>query len=410
MAAATWLETPAHARWLEAEGDRLLEFGRASRHPDGGFAWLTDDGTPDLDRPVELWISCRMTHVYALGHLMGRPGCGPLADHGVAALRGRFRDQQHGGWYAKVGPDGPTSTDKTAYEHAFVVLAAASATAAGRPGGRELLDDALGVLLGHFWDDEFGMVVEQWDETWSTLDGYRGVNANMHTVEALLSAADVLDDDDLRARARRIVTRVVHDLARGNAWRIPEHFDATWTPRLEYNVNEPAHPFRPYGATIGHWLEWARLALHLHAGLGAGAPAWLVDDARSLFDAAVREGWAVDGADGFVYTVDWSGTPVVRERMHWVAAEATATAAALYAATGDPAYAGWYATWWEHIAGCFADPEQGSWHHELSPANTPSSVTWAGKPDTYHAFQATLIPRLPLTPTLAAALRDNLLR
>ena len=115
MAASTWLETPAHARWLETEADRLLEFGRASRHPDGGFAWLTDDGTPDLDRPVELWISCRMTHVYALGHLMGRPGCGPLADHGVAALRGRFRDQQHGGWYAKVGPDGPTSTDKTAY-------------------------------------------------------------------------------------------------------------------------------------------------------------------------------------------------------------------------------------------------------------------------------------------------------
>ena len=410
MAAATWLETPAHARWLEAEGDRLLEFGRASRHPDGGFAWLTDDGTPDLDRPVELWISCRMTHVYALGHLMGRPGCGPLADHGIAALRGRFRDQQHGGWYAKVGPDGPTSTDKTAYEHAFVVLAAASATAAGRPGGRALLDDALGVLLGHFWDDEFGMVVEQWDESWSTLDGYRGVNANMHTVEALLSAADVLDADDLRARARRIVTRVVHDLARGNAWRIPEHFDATWTPRLEYNVDEPAHPFRPYGATNGHWLEWARLALHLHAGLGPGAPAWLVDDARSLFDAAIREGWAVDGADGFVYTVDWSGTPVVRERMHWVAAEATATAAALHAATGDPTYAGWYATWWEHIAACFADPEHGSWHHELSPANTPSSVTWAGKPDTYHAFQATLIPRLPLTPTLAAALRDNLLR
>ena len=74
MADPTWLETPAHARWLEAEGDRLLEFGRASRHPDGGFAWLTDDGTPDLDRPVELWISCRMTHVYALGHLMGPSG------------------------------------------------------------------------------------------------------------------------------------------------------------------------------------------------------------------------------------------------------------------------------------------------------------------------------------------------
>jgi mannose/cellobiose epimerase-like protein (N-acyl-D-glucosamine 2-epimerase family) len=399
--------TGMNDQWLEQEGDRLLEFGRASRHPEGGFAWLDDDGAPELDRPVELWVTCRMTHVYSLGHLIGRPGCGALADHGVEALRGRFRDREHGGWYAKVGTEGPTVTDKTAYEHAFVVLAATSATAAGRPGGRELLDEALSVLLEQFWDDDSGMVVEQWDESFSNLDPYRGVNANMHTVEALLSAADVLDDAGLRDRASRIVTRVVHDLAANHEWRIPEHFDESWTPILDYNIDEPAHPFRPYGATIGHWLEWARLALHLRAGLGEEAPGWLLDDARSLFDAAVREGWAVDGADGFVYTVDWSGEPVVRERMHWVVAEATAAAAALHSATGDPSYERWYETWWEYIDACFRDPERGSWHHELSPANEPSSLTWQGKPDIYHAFQATLIPRLPLSPTLARALVDS---
>jgi sulfoquinovose isomerase len=405
----TWLSNPAHARWLEAEGDRLLDFGRAARHPAGGFAWLDAGGRPEIDRPVELWISCRMTYVYSLAHLMGRPYAGALADHGVAALAGRFRDHVHGGWYAGVGADGPVSTDKTAYEHAFVVLAGASATAAGRPGGRDLLAEALRVLDEHFWDDEHGMVVEQWDETFSTLDGYRGVNANMHTVEALLSAADVLDDTALRDRASRILTRVVHDLARGNHWRIPEHFDDIWTPILEYNVDEPAHPFRPYGATIGHWLEWARLALHLRAGLGGEAPDWLLDDAVGLFDASVREGWAVDGADGFVYTVDWEGQPVVRERMHWVAAEATATAAALHAATGDPSYAAWYETWWQHLADHVIDADLGSWRHELSPQNRPSGLTWNGKPDTYHAFQATLIPRLPLAPTLAAALAQGLL-
>jgi mannose/cellobiose epimerase-like protein (N-acyl-D-glucosamine 2-epimerase family) len=404
-----WLDSPAHGRWLEDEGDRLLDFGRAALHPDGGFGWLDDDGEPDLERPVELWVTCRMTHVYALGHLMGRPDCGRLADAGVAALLGRFHDDTNGGWFAQVGADGPTVTDKTAYEHAFVVLAGASATAARREGGRELLVDSVAVLLAHFWDDEFGMVVEHWDQTWSTLDGYRGVNANMHTVEALLSAADVLEDDSLREKALRILTRVVHDLAAGNQWRIPEHFDASWQPLLDYNIDEPAHPFRPYGATIGHWLEWSRLALHLRAGLGSDAPAWLLDDAVSLFDASILEGWAVDGADGFVYTVDWDGRPVVRQRMHWVAAEGTATAAALYAATGDTSYAAWYATWWEHIDRVFRDPVGGSWRHELSPTNEPSNLTWQGKPDTYHAFQATLIPRLPLSPTLAAALAQGLL-
>ena len=410
----SWVASPAHARWLEGEGDRLLQFSRASRHPAGGFAWLDVAGRPQLDRPVELWITCRMTHVFSLGHLMGRPGSGPLADHGVQALTGRFRDAVNGGWYAGVTAGGePTSRAKAAYGHAFVVLAAASAACAGRPGGQELLDEALSVMLERFWDDEHGMVVEEWDETFSTLDGYRGVNANMHTVEAFLAAADAVEvagrRTDLLGRALRIVTRVVHDLGPAHSWRLPEHFDATWTPRLDYNLEAPADPFRPYGATIGHWLEWARLALHLQAALGDGAPGWLLDDAVSLFDAAVREGWAVDGEDGFVYTVDWEGRPVVRERMHWVAAEATATAAALHRATGDPSYAHWYATWWDHLAEVFIDDELGSWRHELDPQNRPSGVTWNGKPDSYHAFQATLIPRLPLTPMLGPALRDGLL-
>ena len=90
------------AGWRE-EGDRLLDFGRASQPPGRRASrWLDDDGAPELDRPVELWITCRMTHVYALGHLLGRPDCAALADHGVAALRGRFRDGVNGGWWARV--------------------------------------------------------------------------------------------------------------------------------------------------------------------------------------------------------------------------------------------------------------------------------------------------------------------
>ncbi|MBA2573445.1 MAG: AGE family epimerase/isomerase [Nocardioidaceae bacterium] len=405
-----WLSTPSHLRWLEAEGDRLLEFSRAARHPAGGFAWLDVAGRPQLDRPVELWITCRMTHVFALGHLMGRPGCGSLADHGVHALQKRFRDPEYSGWYASVDASGPVSRDKTAYEHAFVVLAASSAVAAGVTGASALLDEALDVLLNRFWDDDKGLVVEQWDESFSTLDDYRGVNANMHTVEALLSAADVRGDRSLVDRALTIVTHVVHDFARSNKWRLPEHFDRDWNFLPDYNVDAPAHPFRPFGATIGHWLEWARLTLHLRAALGDDeAPSWLLDDARNLFDAAVREGWAVDGTEGFVYTVDWEGQPVVRERMHWAAAEATATAAALWSVTGESMYEDWYQRWWDSIATSFLDRELGSWWHELDPQNRPSGVIWNGKPDSYHILQATLIPRLPLSPMLATALRQGML-
>ena len=90
----SWLTTPAHARWLEGETDRLLDFGRASAVPGGGFARQDEQGGAQ-DGPLELWITCRMTHVYAIGHLLGRPGSAALVDHGLTALRGVFHDDEH---------------------------------------------------------------------------------------------------------------------------------------------------------------------------------------------------------------------------------------------------------------------------------------------------------------------------
>jgi sulfoquinovose isomerase len=129
-----------------------------------------------------------------------------------------------------------------------------------------------------------------------------------------------------------------------------------------------------------------------------------------LFDRAAADAWAVDGADGFVYTTDWSGAPVVRTRMHWVATEAIAAAAALYERTGDTRFADRYATWWDYAERHLVDERKGSWHHELDTANRPAATVWPGKPDVYHALQCTLIPRLPLAPMVAGALRDGALR
>jgi mannose/cellobiose epimerase-like protein (N-acyl-D-glucosamine 2-epimerase family) len=45
---------------------------------------------------------------------------------------------------------GPETTGKAAYDHAFDVLATASATAAGRPVADDLLQEALAVVERHF--------------------------------------------------------------------------------------------------------------------------------------------------------------------------------------------------------------------------------------------------------------------
>ena len=386
--------------------DRLLGFAARSRLDDGGFGYLGADGDVLPGRPVETWIVARMTHVFGLARILGRPGAGELAGHGVAALAGGpLHDREDGGWRASTDDDG-----KAAYVHAFVVLAGSTATAAGVPGGRALLDEGLQVWQARFWDDEAGLAVEEWDRAWTTLDGYRGVNANMHGVEASLAAADALAADDpavagrLRAQALRTTERVVHGWARGHDWRLPEHFTSDWVPLPDYNRDRPADPFRPYGVTIGHLFEWARLALHVRAVV-PDAPAWLRTDAVELFEAAASRGWAADGHDGFPYTLDWGDRPVVGARMHWVLCEAVAAASVLGEVTGEPRYRELARRWRRHGEERFADPSTGSWHHELTPMGEVGTGTWAGQPDAYHLAQMLLLDGRPVRGSVAAALR-----
>lgn len=394
--------------WLETQLQSLLGFGRRSAAPGGGAAYLDGSGAPDPDAGVLTWITCRTVHVYALGAMLGIPGCGAVAHGAFQGLLGRLRDGAHGGWFHALDSEGAPdiAAGKTCYDHAFVLLAASSACLAGLPGARGLLDDACAVFLDRFWDEDEGLAADSWDAAFTALDPYRGLNGNMHAVEAMLAVADATGDEAWRDRAARVARFVVR-LADEHDGRLPEHFDAHWTPDLQFNADRAADRFKPFGATVGHGLEWSRLLLQTEGALGPAAAPDLLDTAVALFDRAVSDGWRVDGADGFVYTTDWSGAPVVRSRMHWVAAEAIAAADALHRRTGESRYGELYGTWWDYTATFHIDHDRGSWHHELDPTNRPTDGTWPGKPDLYHAVQAVLLPRLPLGVSIARAIRDG---
>jgi len=386
-----------------AELRRLLAWGQVSGAGDtAGFGYLDEDGTVTPSEGLQLWITTRMTHIYGLASLLGHPGAHALATHGVEALHSVFHDDTHDGWYAQLTSSGePVGTRKEMYGHAFVVLAGATATAAGLDRAEALLGRSLDVVERRFWDDEAGACRESWSHDWQEPEPYGGVNCNMHAVEAFLAAGAVTGDSAWTDRALRIASRFIHGVAREHRWRLPEHFSQTWDVLPEYNADQPRHRFRPYGVTIGHLLEWSRLLLHLEKAVDP-APPWLLADAIALFDTAVAIGWAADGRPGFVYTVDWADRPVVAERMHWVAAEGAMTAEALTRRTGQERFAKWAERLWTDTAR-FVDSEAGGWWHELDPHGTVSRTVWSGKPDLYHAVQAMLLPDLPFTPSLVTS-------
>lgn len=384
--------------WMRDECRRLLDFPQDPFPPHGGAYWLGDSGEPWTHLPIHTWITARMTYVYALAALEGVPGA---AERGGRALRGLLEplhDDRFGGWFERDAPDG---TEKSAYAHAFVALAAAAATTARQPGGAELLTDALDVLDRRFWEERHGLAVDVRSRDWSEIDSYRGLNANMHLVEAYL-AASALDRPHLLERAIRICRRVA-GWAAENEWRVPEHFDERWNPLRDFNRDAPRDRFKPFGTVPGHGFEWSRLMVQASTGANAVDREWLLEAAGLLYARARDDGWRRNGEPGFVYTVDWQGEPVVDEHLFWIAAEAVTAADALRRSPAHVDASEDLAEWWGHISRDFIDERDGSWTHELDARNRPSRVIWQGKPDLYHAYQACAIPRFELSTSLLAS-------
>ncbi|HIX77104.1 MAG TPA: AGE family epimerase/isomerase [Candidatus Fusicatenibacter merdavium] len=403
------IDTLENRKFLEKVRNNLLSFGYQFPSPGGGSYYLGDDGTPWKDRNRETWITSRMVHVYSLGSFLGHPGSEELADAGLKGLRGELHDTENGGWYAGRTAAGEIVPTKQCYAHAFVILAASSALLAGRPGAKELLDEALALYDLRFWNEEEGLSCDTWNTEFTVLDDYRGLNANMHTVEAFLAAADVTGDEKYRVRAGRIIDHV-SGWAEENQWRIPEHFTKDWTADLECNKEQPDDPFKPYGATPGHGIEWARLivqwALSTYGSAGREAQKYLMI-AENLYNRAVGDAWNADGAPGIVYTTDWNGNPVVHDRMHWTLAEAINTSSVLYHVTGKEKYADNYADFMQYLDETVIDHVNGSWFHQLDRENHVIGTVWPGKSDLYHALQAMLIPCYVPDVSIAVAVKEN---
>lgn len=402
------IDTAENKAFLKKICDDLLSFGHQFPSPGGSSWYLGDDGTPWKDRNRETWITCRMAHVYSIGTMLGHEGSAELADAALKGLRGELKDVENGGWYAELTPEGAIVPTKQCYAHAFVILAAASTLLAGRPGAEDLLEDALALYDKRFWEKEEGLACDTWNTEFTVLDTYRGLNANMHSVEAFLAVADAAGKEEYRERAGQIIRRVL-GWAKENSWRIPEHYTEDWQPDLEMNKEKPDDQFKPYGATPGHGIEWARLitqwALSTYPEDPEAAKPF-IEAAEHLFNRAVEDAWDADGAPGIVYTTDWEGKPCVHDRMHWTLAEAINTSSVLYRATGKQQYADQFAQFMQYLDEKVLDHVNGSWFHQLDRENQVIGTVWPGKSDIYHALQATLIPYSRPDRSIACAIKE----
>lgn len=369
-------------------------------NPAGGFFELDDTGAP-LGTLRQIHSTTRMVHCFAIAHLLGRPGADAIVDHGMNFLWHRHRDQAHGGYVWSLDDTGFRDSTKQAYGHAFVLLAASSAKIVGHPLADALLADVTSILETRFWEELHGAVAEEFAQDWSEISDYRGQNSNMHLTESLMAAFEATGDHSYLDKAERIANLVIGRHATALGGRVAEHFDRSWNFDRTYRGSDI---FRPAGTTPGHWLEWSRLLLQLWE-LGSRQLSWAPGASALLFRNAIDLGWDT-AHGGFFYTLDWDNLPLLRHKLWWPMCEAIGACSFLAAHFGDPYYEEWYRRLWGLCNNSFIDHSRGGWRHELAEDLGPGTTLFKGKPDIYHALQASLIPLYPATGSLTRVIRE----
>src|SRR6056300_607261 len=281
------LDESAHRAWLWSDALNQFAFFRNSLNPAGGFCVLSHDGQP-LDSPVqELHTTTRLVHSYALGKLAGIETADALINHGIEHLWNTHRDPDQGGYFWSIDISLPKDDRKLAYGHVFVLLAGASAKIAGHPEADRLIADVSAVLDQYFWEEDAGLYCDEWNRDWTPFSDYRGMNANMHGVEALLTAFEATGNDIYLTRAGRILDFFIRKIAPQENWRLPEHYTSDWSIDRNYSGNPM---FRPSGTTPGHSFELARLLLQYH-DLRSSLNGDVIATSRKLVYQALSDAW-----------------------------------------------------------------------------------------------------------------------
>lgn len=381
-----WLQNDTHLAWLKTLSQDLLSFFDASIQNGPGFALLGHDGSPLPTDVQELHMTTRMIHSYALGKMQGHRGAAQIIDHGMGYLMQHHKDADHGGYVWSLKGDVVADGTKLAYGHVFVLLAASSAKLAGHPDADALIDDITDVLDRHYWEEDAGLFCDEWNRDWTPFSNYRGMNANMHGVEALLAAFEATGREKYLANAGRILDFFTAKKAPAENWRLPEHYTSAWSIDRDYAGN---HMFRPAGTTPGHSFELGRLLLQYWDLVGrpqSDAP----HNARKLIEQALHDAWLPKG--GLAYTLNFDGSVADASRFWWPVTEAINAVATLLVLDKRQADEEWYRKLWGFADKVFIDHKHGGWFPAIDEHGAPTSSIFAGKPDIYHALQACLFP------------------
>ena len=344
---------------------KILSFyNKNSFDKNGGFfnVFLNDGSI--FDKKNRHLVSCsRFVFNYANAYLMTKENkYKELCNHGLEFIITQHRNinTNHFSW--QITTEKVVDGRAMAYGYAFVILAGSFAFKIGIEEGKELAEEAWNFMNKYFWEEKYSAYADELSPDLKILNPYRGQNANMHTVEALIAAYEIFKEKKYLDRANLIAQQFAVNLASQSQNQIWEHYDSSWKIDWEYNKDKPDDVYRPWGFQPGHQVEWAKLLLQLNEHYPED---WKIERSIYLFEKGTT--MSIDKEyGGLVYGYSPDGNFTNDNKYFWVQAEALAASWRLYKITNKKDYYNFYISLWEYCWKNFVDHKYGAWFNILS--------------------------------------------
>jgi mannobiose 2-epimerase len=343
------------------------------------FGRITNDGKKYPEAALSAVLTTRILWTFSAAYRFYPTAIyKKIADEAYRILMETFWDNENGGIYWSVFPDGkPEDTKKQFYAEAFFIYAMSEFGLAFKDERAKQVAVSMFMLMEKYaFDTEFGGYIEantaDWKETDDQrlspkdLDVKKSMNTHLHILEAYTNLYRVYKDDQLKEKLEHLIRIFLDKILDEKTGHLILFFDKDWTVRSEID-------------SYGHDIEATWLMHEAAEVLGNHDIIEEVEKvAVKMTDVTIAEGLAPHGgmyyekAEGHLQEqFDW-----------WPQAEAVVGFFNTYQITKNDKYLAQAKKSWKFIQDYIIDKKNGEWFWgvgaDLKPLNGDKVGPWKG--------------------------------
>ena len=332
------------------------------------FGRITNDGRQYPEAPLSAVLVTRIMWTFAAAYREYPTAIyKKMADEAFRILQEHFWDQQNGGIYWSVFPDGRADdVKKQFYAEAFFIYALSEYYLAFKSEKAKQIAISMFMLMEKYaFDKEHGGYFEATTADWRETDDQRlspkdkdvkkSMNTHLHILEAYTNLYRVYKDQQVKEKLEHLIHVFLEKIIDPQTSHLILFFDKDWTVRSEID-------------SYGHDIESTWLLCEAAEVLGNKELQEKVEEvALRISDVTLKEGLAENG--GMYYEKE--GDHIQEQFDWWPQAEAVVGFFNSWQITGNEKYLNQSVKSWKFIKDYIIDKNNGEWFWGVGSGLTP---------------------------------------